>query len=154
MRPINDMDLLLSSFRARLNAALEDLREQGYWPRVHETWRSQQRQQELRRRGVTRTLRSMHMLGLAADVVCAEHWWGCKGKGCDFFRALGKAVKRQGLCWGGGMFPVNRLTGRRFRDLPHVQAVSYFEQRAARIARDRNHFAAECIRKRKKRRGH
>lgn len=122
---VRDLDALVHPFRVRLEAVLERLERQGYAPRVWETIRTAERGDWLKARGKSKNGRlSMHSYGAAADVICRAHRWDCHAHGCDFFEALGRAVHREGLYWGGDW--------RTFRDKPHVQAVAVRDQNRVR----------------------
>lgn len=113
------------TFRGKLDAAFADLRAQGFDPKVYEGARSQHRQAYLYGQGrtdfpvygrtgnkVTYTLdASSHGRSpvVAVDVVSASKWW----EDMNFFHALGTAVKKQGLTWGGDWTNL--------RDYPHVE---------------------------------
>lgn len=139
------MGRLLPAFRRRVDRMLVQLRADGYDPLVWETFRTQERQDHLRKRGASKARKSMHQLGAAVDVVCGLHLWSCRKEGCDFFAQLGRAAKAQGLHWGGDMFPKNPVTGRRFIDQPHVQAVSYWRQWSLRRAKDKAAYVAQRL---------
>ena len=124
-RPVPyDPSHLDPAFRAKLDTAFEQLRAQGYDPRVFEGARTQRRQAWLYGQGrtsfpvygrtgtqVTWTLQASNHGTYPArgvDVISASTGWS----NMDFFRALGVAVKAQGLNWGGDW---------RVRDYPHVE---------------------------------
>lgn len=128
-----ELALLAAPFRERVDWMLTALRGAGREPVVWETYRTPQRCKLLRRKGASKNgLKSLHRWGAAVDVICGKHRWACPKYGCGFFDALALAAKAQGLYWGGDLFPRNRITGRRFVDRPHVQAVPYREQNALR----------------------
>ena len=122
--PYNPADLD-PTFRARLDAAFADLRAQGFDPIVFEGARTQHRQAYLYGQGrpdfavygrdgkkLTKTLdASSHGRSpvVAVDVVSASKWWS----DMNFFYALGTAVKKQGLTWGGDWATL--------LDYPHVE---------------------------------
>lgn len=113
-RPVSSMSLLRAPFRRKVIALLAAMRRRGFRPVVWETGRSDERVAELAERG-TGAAKSMHSLGLAADIVDAEKLWSNP----EFFRALAEEVERVGLY---RVKHKNRKTGKVSYDLPHVQA--------------------------------
>ncbi len=111
MSRLSDIGLLVPAFRERLEEALKVTRGQGYKPLLWETLRSPGRAKELAAKGVG-IVASMHTLGLAADVICLDHRWGCHEHHCSFFEAFGVNAEKLGLTWGGRWKRV---------DKPHVQ---------------------------------
>lgn len=123
------LDALQWLFRVRLEAVLADLAEQGYRPRVWETLRTKLRGAWLMLKGRSRNGdRSMHIYGVAADIICRDHMWDCHKHGCGFYAALGKTVRKHGLYWGGDW--------RTMVDKPHVQAIAVRDQNRIRRAED------------------
>jgi len=123
------LDVLEPLFRRRLESMIGDLAGRGYRPRVWETLRTPERGDWLEERGRTRNgRRSMHVYGVAADIICREHMWDCHRHGCDYYAEQGRAARRAGLYWGGDW--------RSMRDYPHVQAVAVGDQARVRRADD------------------
>lgn len=112
---VRDPAKLVPAFREVIELVLADLREEGHDPVVHETWRSEERAEQLFLEKKSRTKKSTHRLGLAVDCICRRHRWGCHEHKCDFFERWGILAERRGLTWGG------RWPG--FADKPHVQAI-------------------------------
>lgn len=126
--PYNPADLD-PTFRAKLDAAFEQLHAQGWDPRVFEGARSQHRQAYLYGQGrpsfpvygrsgkVLTQLLSASNHGsspaIAVDVISSSQGWN----NMKFFEALGIAVKAQGLNWGGDW--------KSLRDYPHVELHSW-----------------------------
>lgn len=110
-RPDADPLKLAPQFRAKLDRVFARLRSLGFAPVLHEGKRSEQRARELAKKG-TGIVKSMHVLGLAADVLPAPKQWPPASN--PFWQALGEACKAEGLEWGGTWSPEHR-------DLPHVQ---------------------------------
>ena len=108
-RVSSDLEGLHPAFRVPLERALARLTAQGIAYHVQETVRSEQRARALRLRG-TGIVRSLHRLGLAADVLPARNSWTA---GSDpFWAALRDAVEAEGLTSGASFSRVDR---------PHVQ---------------------------------
>jgi hypothetical protein len=101
-KPYKGFTKLQLEFAWRLCYVLWKLREAGLEPLVVETWRSQQRQDELFAIGrtvdrdklkVTQTLHSKHTVGMAADVCHARRGWGCP----EFFNVMAGLAESVGL---------------------------------------------------------
>lgn len=123
---VRSLAYLTPSFRLDIGEVLADLHTQGYSPRVWETLRTEARGAWLQRNGKSKNgARSMHVYGVAVDIICAEHSWRCPGT-CGFFPALGAAAKARGLTWGGDWG----------WDSPHVQAIAVADQQAIRDSAD------------------
>lgn len=142
-KPYDGLDGLHPTFRMALLRALEDLRQQGYEPKVYETIRIAERQRLMYDRGASKVSQvGPHHYGLAADIIDGRPHpsrrgqivgWGSwhtdttvpnRGKhragdlqaadmARDFYEALGRAARAQGLVWGGDW--------RSFVDKPHVE---------------------------------
>lgn len=122
--PYNPADLD-PEFRGKLDAAFAELHAQGWDPRVFEGARSQHRQAYLYGQGrpdfpvygrsgkvLTKLLSASnhgYSPAIAVDVISSSQGWN----NMKFFEALGVAVKRQGLNWGGDWTTL--------RDYPHVE---------------------------------
>jgi hypothetical protein len=96
---VHDADLLEPATRRLVEGVIEAAARMGIELMIFETYRSQQRQQELFNHGATR-LRTVgvHHYGLACDivkVVAGEPSW--KGD----FSFLGHLAQSSGLIWGG-----------------------------------------------------
>lgn len=116
----DDWSLLHPYFRAKLEALFDAMREDGYDPHLADGYRTPAQSGALQGTGKS-NLRglSMHCFGIAADVICHEHGWGCAGAMCGFFGVLDKHARARG-------FTRVRLTGKDgkpYLDLPHVQGV-------------------------------
>jgi len=127
---VRDVAYLVPAFRERYMLVLAELVSLGFEPITWETLRTAERAEWLLERGSSRNgARSMHLYGVAADTICGVHHWSCTGKlDHGFWAALGRASRRQGLCWGGDW--------RTLVDLPHVQAVTVRMQNAVRASDD------------------
>lgn len=117
------LDNLEPKFRTKVDRVLDELREDGFHPRVASTWRSPDRQEFIYERGRLRQrvfggAPSTQVRGgmschntvelkdrtepaaLAIDVMPGKSRRTSAEK-AKFFRALGKAAEREGLLWGG-----------------------------------------------------
>jgi hypothetical protein len=134
MTRISDPDELLPPVRASVERLIAWLREDGYEPALHETYRTPERGAALVAAGKSQVKGgpSMHCYRIAADIICAKHKWGCANHRCTFFDAL--HAKALGLG-----FTRVRLTepktGRKYWDGPHVQAVPVAVQNQVRRAK-------------------
>lgn len=138
----DDLDLLLPSFRKRIDIVIERLRERGYQPVPRDTLRTSAEAAKNAETGVG-VANSMHCYGAACDVICDVHGWDCRKHGCQFFAALGEEAEKLGLTWGG------RWSRRgRGPDMPHVQGVRVIDQTRFRRLKDaeaRDAFIAERL---------
>lgn len=142
--PVSSMSALQPRFRSVLELVIQDLRKQGFQPKVYETVRSAERQRWLfENTSSTRTARlGKHGEGLAADLIDGRPHpnqarrpgaiigWGSwadepdAGPGDEearmmadqFYDALGRAAVARGLVWGGNW--------RSIVDKPHVEWAS------------------------------
>ena len=108
----SSLDGLNPAFRSPFVRALARLDAQGIAYHVQETSRSEARARELQMRG-TGIVRSLHRLGLAADVLPAENFWAPASH--PFWAAYRDALEAEGLTWGGHFSRV---------DMPHAQFLS------------------------------
>jgi peptidoglycan L-alanyl-D-glutamate endopeptidase CwlK len=138
-RICSDLEKLLPSFRLRVGRVCELLREEGFQPRVFETYRTPERAALLLSLGKTRNGKlSLHCLGAAADLIDAQKKWDNP----KFFIALGAVAKTCGLAWGGDW--------KSLFDGPHIQAVPVElqnELRALPSAEARDRYIAEHLAK-------
>ena len=117
--PTNDLQLLLPSFRVLVEDLVARMRERGFDPKVHETYRSPERAKLLVLQGRSRARGlSLHCFGAAADIISKSRGYEWP----EFFRALGDEAKSLGLTWGGD-WDSDPNTPNRFDDRPHVQAI-------------------------------
>lgn len=128
---IRDVQWLAPAFRARIvDGVLPAMRALGHEPVVWETLRTAERAEWLQARGSSRNgRRSMHLYGVACDIICLRHRWDCPNiPDCDFYRQLGIAARAQRLHWGGDW--------QTLVDRPHVQAVPIGMQGRVRTTGD------------------
>lgn len=128
LRRINDMTLLLPSFRERVEILVDRLSHRGLDPVVWETFRTQERAELLAKYGTSKNgALSMHCYGAAADILSRRYKWSNP----SFFRALGQEADRLGLTWGGD-WDGDPSTKHSFVDSPHVQAIPVRQQNGLR----------------------
>lgn len=123
---VDDLTLLEPFTMARVMAILAAAQARGVRLRVHETFRSRARQQELYDRGTTK-LRNVgvHHYGLAADIVLTTPKGGPTWAGD--FTVVGELAHEFGLVWGGDWgAPTHK---NRFVDKPHVQRCTLARQK-------------------------
>lgn len=110
-----NLDGLEPAFRDKVVRILRRLQSQGWKARVGSGRRSLAQQKEKVRKGYSKTLKSWHLKGLAADIIDSRWGWGGEASNLDhpFWNALGKAAAIEGLTWGGNW--------KSFRDVAHVQ---------------------------------
>ena len=116
MRTHDDVAELHPDLRPLVLEILTALREQGYRPRVFETYRTAERQAELVAKGASKRTRSKHQheepagtpAARAVDIIDAVLGW----KSPVFFEALAVAAEARGLVAGHRW---------RWRDSAHVE---------------------------------
>jgi hypothetical protein len=97
--PVSDSFLLEPTTRKLVESMVSAAQQMGIDVMIFETYRSQNRQQELFNNGATK-LRTVgvHHYGLACDIVCVVSGEPCwKGD----FSFLGQLAHSSGLIWGG-----------------------------------------------------
>ncbi len=94
----------------KIRAIIDDLKEQGFNPVVASGTRTEKEQAEKVRLGYSKTMNSKHLHGNAVDIVDGGKGWDSSP---EFWAALGKAARKQGLEWGGDW--------KTFKDVAHVQ---------------------------------
>lgn len=140
--PSDDIDLLVPSFAAEVRIVMQKLKDGGFDPVPFDTLRTPAQALRNAKRG-TGVLNSMHLYGVACDMICGEHGWKCRKHKCDFFNALGVAVRVRGLTWGGAWLR---------RDYAHFQAIPVWQQNTIRRLKsfeEREAFVASRLAKRK-----
>lgn len=136
MKLYNDHAELLPAFRAAVERLEQALIVAGFRPLLFETYRTPERAAWLVATGKSRAKdgKSMHCLRIAADVICAQHYWACEEHGCGFYTRLGAEARLLGLTWGGDWDGDGVTREQHEHDLPHVQAIPVRFQDAARRA--------------------
>jgi hypothetical protein len=120
----DNVDLLLPAFAVKTRQVLAKLKDMGHSPVPFDTLRTQAEAEKFFIRGVG-SRNSMHLYGIACDVICDKHGWGCGDLKCSFFQDLGLVVEGLGLVWGG------RFKQR--HDLPHFQGCGASAAEQARV---------------------
>jgi hypothetical protein len=111
---------LVPGFDRAMVRVLKAMNDRGFDAVMFEGVRSPERAAELADRGVG-IKASMHILGLAADVVSSSKGWDA---GPEFWAALEREGEKEGLISGADFSR---------HDYPHLQAVKVAEQAAARM---------------------
>src|SRR5215471_6996632 len=121
---ISDPDLLEPITRELVEGIISDAQDQGFELMIFETYRSQQRQEQLFLQGATQLRKvGVHHFGLACDIVKSingEPSW--KGD----FSIVGQLAQSAGLIWGGNWGNPN--IHHSFIDQPHVQRCTIARQ--------------------------
>jgi len=101
--------------REKVRRVLVKLEQKKWQPRVAEGRRTLAEQREKVRRGVSKTMNSKHLCGIAADVIDRRYAWGgpAANTNFQFWRDLGAAAKSEGLVWGGDW--------KSFKDVAHIE---------------------------------
>lgn len=123
----DNIDLLLPSFAAKVRQVIENMEGLGYDPIPFDTLRTPAEAAKFFARGVG-SKDSMHLYGVACDIICGIHGWECRKNKCKFFTDLGKTVESLGLVWGG------RFKNR--NDMPHFQSCTIADQAEVRAIKD------------------
>jgi hypothetical protein len=105
----DDLDLLLPSFRLKVDLLLTGMRASGYDPIPFDTFRTKMEAAKNAASGKG-IINSMHEYGAAVDIICGKNGWNNPA----FFNELGRQAEALGLTWGGRFSKV---------DKPHVQAI-------------------------------
>ena len=102
-------------FEKKVRRVLKALKAKGWQPVVISGRRSVAQQRKIVAAGRSRTMKSYHLCGRAADIMDRRHGW--RGPAANpnfkFWRDLGVAARAEGLEWGGDW--------KRIKDVPHVQ---------------------------------
>jgi hypothetical protein len=112
---------LEEGFRAKVNAVLAELQQNGFKPYIVYGWRSVDVQKQLVADGRSKVRFSFHNAqkpdgtpaSYAADIVDRRWGWTEAAERNGFWRALGEAARAQGLVWGGDW--------KSFPDVAHIQ---------------------------------
>ncbi len=118
----DDINLLLPTFRGKVQELLDAMRALGYKPVLVDGLRTTEEALANARKG-SGIIDSIHCYGAAADLICGDHLWSCAKARCKFFTKLGQQAEALGFVWGGRFPKV---------DLPHVQGVTVAGQAALR----------------------
>jgi peptidoglycan L-alanyl-D-glutamate endopeptidase CwlK len=94
---------VLEMFNHKVDKILQELRSEGWQPRVVSQHRTIEEQRELVRQGRSQTMSSQHLAGLAVDIIDKRYGWHGPASDLDyeFWRDLGEACTKRGLTWGG-----------------------------------------------------
>ena len=114
----DSLDLLLPSFRKKVDLLLAAMVEAGFDPIPFDTFRTAEEAAANARIGKG-IVNSMHEYGAAVDIISGSKGWNHP----KFFIELGKQAEALGLTWGGRFTRV---------DKPHVQAIPYKHQNKLR----------------------
>ena len=121
---ISDPELLEPITRDLVEGIIAAAEEQGFDLMIFETYRSQERQEQLFLQGATQLRKvGVHHFGLACDIVKSvngEPSW--KGD----FSIVGQLAQSAGLVWGGNWG--NPCIHHSFIDQPHVQRCTIARQ--------------------------
>jgi peptidoglycan hydrolase-like protein with peptidoglycan-binding domain len=115
------LDSLDKRMRLRVEKVIEELKEEGFRPKIVYAWRSVTKQLELVEAGRSRVRFSFHNAqkkdgtpnAYAADIIDKRWAWNRAAEQNGFWEALGRLAKEQDLYWGGDWIS--------FKDWAHVQ---------------------------------
>lgn len=100
-------DLKIKQLRPQLQPKVlhivQQLEKLGYAPVVAEAKRTKAQQAEKVKKGYSKTMRSYHLIGMAADIVNHPDYWDGPASKRDypFWADYGALVASEGLTWGG-----------------------------------------------------
>lgn len=99
---ISDLDILHPTFRNKVVRMLYECAKQGINLEVVETYRTPERQNELRRKGYSMLHggKSKHQHHIAIDVVPVKYGW-YMWHDRKLWKKIGEIGKKNGLIWGG-----------------------------------------------------
>lgn len=118
-----DVDKLSPEFKPIVLEIMEKLRELGVQVYLFETWRSKERQEELVKEGRSKTMKSKHLEGRAADFVAKINgqWsWDLKNKKVkEVYQRFGVVLLpyKDKIRWGGDF---GGIPGKGW-DMPHIE---------------------------------
>lgn len=114
----SNLEGLKPEFRAKVENILRKLQAKGWQPKVAEGLRTVEQQKEKVRKGYSKTLKSKHLDGLAADIIDKRYGWGKEAADTNFqfWKDLGECAKNEGVTWGGNF--------RGFVDVAHVEYIT------------------------------
>lgn len=104
--------LMSPGLQPKIKTIIKELRAAGWKAVVHESRRDRAQQEKKCRDGFSQTMCSKHMCDTAADIIDKRYAWNIS-QSHAFWKALGKASKKQGLEWGGDW--------KSFKDVAHIQ---------------------------------
>lgn len=112
---INDLHILHPAFRNKVILLIHECKKQGIDLKVIETYRSNKRQNRVKRRGSSMLAGgySKHQYFLAVDIVPIDKKGNIIWHNRKLWKKIGQIGKKQGLIWGGDW--------KRFRDDNHFE---------------------------------
>ncbi len=116
------LDSLDKDLRKKVERVLDNLKGEGFKPKIVYAWRSVEVQRQLVAQGHSKVRFSFHNAqykngrprAYAADIIDRRWAWSDAAMDNGFWAALGRIAKAEGLFWGGDW--------RSFKDWAHVQA--------------------------------
>lgn len=118
----DDINLLLPSFKARVECVLKEMKARGFQPCLRDTRRTKLEAERNAAKG-TGIVDSIHCYDAAADIICNVHGWDCTKFKCNFFLILPQVAELAG-CYSGVRFTKV--------DAPHFQAIPVGKQNELR----------------------
>lgn len=114
----SNLNGLKPEFRVKVENVLRKLQAKGWQPKVAEGLRTVEQQKEKVQKGFSKTLKSKHLDGLAADIIDKRYGWGKEAANLDFqfWKDLGQAATEESLTWGGNF--------KNFPDVAHVEFIT------------------------------
>ena len=82
-----------------LALTLVELKSEGYEAKICELWRTKEKQTEYVKKGLSKTMNSMHLHGLAADIALFKN--GNLTEKPEDYRQMGETWESLGGRWGG-----------------------------------------------------
>ncbi len=116
------IELLLPHMQTRVQALIDAMKALDYEPILFDGLRTPEEAVANAKKG-TGVVESMHLFGLASDLICDKHGWSCRAQKCKFYQNLKREATKLGFVCGADFGSV---------DEPHVQACFIADQAAIR----------------------
>lgn len=116
------IELLLPTMQVRVQQLIDNMNALGYEPVLFDGLRTAEEAEANAKKG-TGVVESMHLFGVAADLICELHGWSCRAQKCKFYQNLKREAVKLGFVSGSDFGSV---------DEPHVQACFIADQAAMR----------------------
>lgn len=125
VRTMKHLNTVRTPLANKVTSILEILEKEGYYPIITDGVRTIAQQRAKVAKGYSSTMNSNHLGGNAVDIVDKRYMWTNKKETLEFWRALGRAIKKvdtdNKLGWGGRWFKRGRVANDIGWDPAHVE---------------------------------